>query len=126
MRAAIVGMIAAICLVAGGARAITVENYQKYRLDATNLRATYKSLLEVRMEGVLQGMLLVNRSIAAGGGKPLFCAPDTLQMRGSEVLKLLDDEITSGRTADGKPYPGSALVEDALLAMALKRWPCAR
>lgn len=121
--------IAATALVLAAAlpaRAITLENYQKYRLDTRNVQATFKSLIEVRIEGVLQGLMLANRAAETAGGKPLFCAPAGLQMRGAEVLKMLDTELTSGTGADGKPYPGTIMIEDVLLTLAQKRWPCTR
>lgn len=108
------------------AGAIKLENYQKYRLDSRSVQATFKSMIEVRIEGVLQGLLIANRAAAASGGKPLFCPPDNVQMRGADALKLLDDELTSGTGADGKPYPGDTNIEDVMLKVAQKRWPCSR
>jgi len=121
--------LAAAALVLGAALpagAITLENYQKYRLDARNVQATFKSLIEVRIEGVLQGLMIANRAVEAAGGKKLFCTPANLQMRGPDVLKMLDTELTAGTGADGKPYPGSTMIEDVLLTLAQKRWPCQR
>jgi hypothetical protein len=124
------GLAAALaaCAVLGAApaAAITLENYQKYRLDSRDMKATVKSLLELRIEGVLQGLIVANRRLVADGAKPLFCAPEKLQLRGSEVLRMLDDELTGGRTAEGKPYPGDTLIEDVVLVMARRRWPCSR
>jgi len=123
------GAALAAALVLGAALpagAITLENYQKYRLDTRNVQATFKSLIEVRIEGVLQGLMLANRAIEAAGGKKLFCAPANVQMRGPDVLKMLDNELTTGTGADGKPYPGSTMIEDVLLTLAQKRWPCTR
>lgn len=108
------------------AGAIKLENYQKYRLDSRSVQATFKSMIEVRIEGVLQGLLIANRAASASGGKPLFCPPDNVQMRGAEALKILDDELTSGTGADGKPYPGDTNIEDVMLKVAQKRWPCSR
>ena len=123
------GAALAAALVLGAALpagAITLENYQKYRLDTRNVQATFKSLIEVRIEGVLQGLMIANRAIEGAGGKPLFCTPANLQMRGPDVLKMLDTELTTGTGADGKPYPGSTMIEDVLLTLAQKRWPCTR
>lgn len=108
------------------ATAIKLENYQKYRLDSRSVQATFKSMIEVRMEGVLQGIVIANRAIKAAGGQPTVCMPETLQLRGAEVLKLLDDELNNGRTADGKPYGNETVIEDVLFALAQKRWPCTR
>lgn len=119
-------LVVAALVLARPAGAITLENYQKYRLDTRNVSATFKSLLEVRMEGVLQGLMIANRAAEAAGGKPLFCPPANLQMRGTEVLKMLDTELTNGVGADGKPYSGTAVIEDVLFALAQKRWPCTR
>lgn len=116
----------ALAALAAPAAAIKLENYEKYKLDTRNMRATVKSLLEVRLEGVMLGLLIANRGIAAAGGKPLFCAPENAQMGGPEVMKLLDQELNSGRTADGKPYPSDANVESVVLTVARKRWPCPR
>lgn len=116
---------AALLLGAAPASAIKLENYQKYRLDSRNVQATFKSLIEVRIEGVLQGLLIANRA-AAAAGKPLFCPPANLQMRGADAVKLLDTELTSGTGADGKPYPGDTNIEDVMLKVAQKQWPCGR
>lgn len=119
--------LAVAALVLGQpAGAITLENYQKYRLDTRNVSATFKSLLEVRMEGVLQGLLIANRAAEAAGGKPLFCPPANLQMRGADAVKLLDTELTAGTGADGRPYPGDTNIEDVMLKVAQKQWPCPR
>ena len=128
-RGAALAALAAALAVMGAppAGAITLDSYQKYRLDSRSAQATVKSLLEVRVEGVLQGLIMANRAIEAAGGKPLFCAPAGVQMRGPDVLKMLDNELTTGTGADGKPYPGSTMIEDVLLGLwAQKRWPCAR
>ncbi|HEY7611068.1 MAG TPA: hypothetical protein VIF14_17710 [Alphaproteobacteria bacterium] len=116
----------AVAFAAQPAGAIKLENYQKYRLDSRNVRATFQSLIEVRMEGVLQGLVIANRAAIAAGARPLFCAPEKLEMRGAEVVKLLDSELTSGTGADGKPYPGDTNIEDVMLKVAQKRWPCTR
>ena len=108
------------------AGAIKLENYQKYRLDSRSVQATFKSMIEVRIEGVLTGLLIANRAAESAGAKPLFCPPQNLQMRGAEALKLLDDELTSGTGTDGKPYPADTNIEDVMLRVAQKRWPCAR
>lgn len=117
---------AALLLGAAPASAIKLENYQKYRLDMRSVQATFKSMIEVRIEGVLQGLLIANRAAQAAGGKPLFCPPANLQMRGADAVKLLDTELTSGTGADGKPYPGDTNIEDVMLKVAQKQWPCAR
>jgi len=113
-------------LAAMPASAIKLENYQKYRLDSRSINATFKSMIEVRMEGVLQGIIIASRAIKAAGGQPQVCAPDTLQMRGPEVVKMLDDELNNGRTAEGQPYGNETVIEDVLFIVARKRWPCAR
>jgi hypothetical protein len=117
---------AALALGASPASAIKLENYQKYRLDSRNVQATFKSLIEVRIEGVLLGLVIASRAAAAAGGKPLFCPPQNLQMRGAEAVKLLDTELTAGTGADGKPYPGDTNIEDVMLKVVQKQWPCAR
>lgn len=117
---------AAFALGASPASAIKLENYQKYRLDSRNVQATFKSLIEVRIEGVLQGLLIANRAAVSAGARPLFCPPAAVQMRGPDVLKLLDTELTAGTGADGKPYPGDTNIEDVMLKVAQKQWPCAR
>ena len=117
---------AALALGAAPAGAIKLENYQKYRLDSRNVQATFKSLIEVRIEGVLQGLFIANRAAVAAGARPLFCPPANLQMRGADAVKLLDTELTSGTGAAGKPYPGDTNIEDVMLKVAQKQWPCAR
>ena len=115
----------AILAAAAPAGAIKLENYQKYRLDSRSIKATYQSMIEVRIEGVLQGLLIANRA-AVASGKPLFCPPAKLEMRGAEAVKLLDAELTAGSGADGKPYSGDTNVEDVMLKVVQKRWPCTR
>ncbi len=117
---------AALVAAAGAAHAITLENYQKYRADSRDVRATYKSLLEIRMEGVLQGLVMANRQIAAAGGKPLLCAPADLRIRGAEVLSMLDDELKAPSRDQGRPYPPTTNIEDVLVTVAERRWPCTR
>jgi len=117
---------AALAFGASPASAIKLENYQKYRLDSRSVQATYKSMIEVRIEGVLQGLIIANGAARAAGAKPLFCPPDNVQMRGAEAAKLLDAELTSGSGADGKPYPGDTNIEDVMLKVAQKQWPCTR
>jgi hypothetical protein len=117
---------AASLLGAAPAGAIKLENYQKYRLDSRNVQATFKSMIEVRIEGVLQGLVIANRAAVAAGGKPLFCPPANVQMRGADAVKLLDSELTAGTDAAGKPYAGDTNIEDVMLKVAQKQWPCAR
>ena len=119
-------LAAAVLAVAAPAGAIKLENYQKYRLDSRSVQATFKSMIEVRIEGVLQGLVIANRAAVAEGGKPLFCPPANLQMRGADAVKLLDTELTAGTGADGKPYSGDTNIEDVMLKVAQKQWPCAR
>lgn len=126
VRVTTIAAAAALLLGASSASAIKLENYQKYRLDTRSVQATFKSMIEVRIEGVLQGLLIANRAATAAGGKPLFCPPTNVQMRGAEALKLLDTELTSGTGTDGKPYPGETNIEDVMLRVAQKQWPCPR
>ncbi len=126
VRVTTIAAAAALLLGASPASAIKLENYQKYRLDTRSVQATFKSMIEVRIEGVLQGLLIANRAATAAGGKPLFCPPTSVQMRGADALKLLDTELTSGTGTDGKPYPGETNIEDVMLRVAQKQWPCPR
>jgi len=129
LRAALVaGAFAAAALAAAAppAHAIKLENYQKYRLDARSVQATFKSMIEVRMEGVLQGLIIASRGIAAAGGKAQICPPAAVQMSGADVLKMLDQELNTGTGPDGKPYGNDTLIEDVLFTLARKRWPCPR
>ncbi len=123
-RAALVA--AALALSTAPAGAIKLENYQKYRLDSRNVQATFKSLIEVRIEGVLMGLIIANRAVVAAGARSLFCPPANLQMRGPDALRLLDTELTAGTGADGKPYSGDTNIEDVMLKVAQKQWPCTR
>lgn len=126
VRAALAAAAIACAALAPPAHAIKLENYQKYRLDSRNVQATFKSLMEIRMEGVLQGFIIASRAVAAAGGKPPICAPEKLEMRGADVLKMLDAELNTGTGADGKPHGNETVIEDVLFTLAQKRWPCSR
>ncbi len=123
--ARVLGALALFAACAQGAGAITLENYQKYRMDSRTVNATSKSLVEVRLEGVLHGLIMANTRIKAAGGKPLFCAPADLRMRGRDVIDMLDAELKSPSGRDAKPYPGDTAIEDVLLIAAQRRWACA-
>lgn len=127
MRRSIGTLAAAVLAMAGlggSAGAITIENYQKYRMDSRTVNATTKSLVEVRLEGVLQGFVIANHRLKAEGGKPLFCAPAELRLRGKEVMEMLDAEIKSPSGREGRPYPQDTAIEDVLLIAAQRRWAC--
>ena len=111
-------------LAALPARAITLENYQKYRADTRSVTATYKSLLEIRMEGLVHGLVLASKEMQAAGGKPLVCAPAEARIRGVELLKMLDDELKAPSRDGGKPYAATTQVEDVMVALIRKNWAC--
>ncbi len=110
-------------LAAAPAAAITIENYQKYRLDSRTVKATPKTLLEVRLEGVLFGLMMASRRAQEAQRKPLLCAPDGARLSGPEVVEMVEREIKSP-SQGGKPYPPETAVEDVLLVAAQRRWPC--
>src|SRR5688500_6419349 len=117
MRTAGIILVSAL-LACSPAQAITVENYQKYRLDSRTVKATPKTLLEVRMEGVLHGLLMANRRARAMQGRPLFCAPDDLKLPGSEVIDMVERELKSPSQDGGRTYSPDTAVEEVLLVAA--------
>jgi hypothetical protein len=116
--------VAACALAFSPAGAISIENYQKYRLDSRTVKATPKSLLEVRMEGVLHGLLMANRRARSMQMRPLFCAPDDIKVPGSEVVEMVERELKAPSQNGGKPYSPDTAVEEVLLVAAQRRWPC--
>jgi hypothetical protein len=114
----------AAAFAAAPAGAITLENYQKYRVDTRSVNATYKSLLEVRMEGLVHGLVLASKEIQAAGGRPFVCPPADARIRGVELVKMLDDELKAPSRDGGKPYAASTQVEEVLVALVRKNWAC--
>ncbi len=121
MKTAIATLAVLGVLITAPASAISIENYQKYRLDSRVVKATPKTLLEVRLEGILVGLVIANKRALEARQKLLFCAPEGARLSGPEVVEMVEREIKS---AVQKPYPPETAVEDVLLIAAQRRWPC--
>jgi hypothetical protein len=123
MRAATAILLLALALPAPAA-ALTVADYQKWRLSNETVRATPRGLIEVRVYGIYQGLALAQRRQLAAGHAALFCPP-AAPPEAKAVREFLEEELHSPSTVDRKPWPAETPVEDALLAALAKRYPCA-
>lgn len=106
------------------AGAMTVENYQKWRMDSRNLRITPEGILEIRLLGSFQGMVLSARETLRKGGTPHFCPPEDAEIGGRDLRGMLDEELKGPTTEDGRPHPGDASVDGVLMTLLARRWPC--
>ena len=106
------------------ARAITIENYRKWSAVNRPLKASARSILEVRLEGVYAGLVLADRMNRKRGGSPLFCPPDTVVPSGKMVREMVDTEIDRPSDRSIKAYPADTAVELLVLTAARHRWPC--
>ena len=123
MRAAAAILLLALALPAPAA-ALTVADYQKWRVSNETVRATPRGLLEVRVYGIYQGLALAQRRQIASGQAALFCPP-AAPPEANAVRDLLERELQAPSTSDRKPWPAETPVEEALLAALAKRYPCA-
>ena len=109
------------------AGAVTVANYQKWRHDARTVRATPTGLVEVRLGGILSGLLLANRRLGRAGGPLLFCLPADAPesgMASAGLRKLVDSELKSPSRPDGEPWPAGTKIATVVLHVLQRAWRC--
>jgi hypothetical protein len=125
-RAVFAALVALVALVstAAPAAAVTVGDYQKWRLIDRTWRVTPTGVLEIRLLGIFQGLSLANRLIERRGGRPLFCPTGTAELTGRTLREWVDDELESPSRRHGKPYPPKTAIEAVVLVVAMHRFPC--
>lgn len=123
MLGAAVAVTALTCGTAPAA-AVTVGDYQKWRLIDRTWRTTPTAVLEVRLLGMFQGLLLANTVIQRRGNNPLFCFTTETAVTGSTLRKWVDDEIKAPSIGGGKPYEPETAIEAVVLVVAAKNFPC--
>jgi hypothetical protein len=123
VRAALAALLA-LAAAAGPAAAVTVGDYQKWRLIDRTWRTTPTSVLEVRLLGIFQGLLLANRIIEKRGGRRLFCPDEATELTGRKLREWVDAEIKSPSLHGGKPYRPDTAIEAVVLVVAARKFPC--
>ncbi len=122
------GLLAlALAAAAHPAGAVTVADYQKWRHDARTVRATPTGLVEVRLGGILSGLLLANRRLGRTGGPLLFCPPADAPeggMTSAELRKLVDSELKSPSRTGGEPWPAGMRIGTVVLHILQRAWRC--
>ena len=122
----------ALAAMAGPARAVTVADYQKWRHATRTVRATPTGLVEVRLGGILSGLLLANRRLGRAGSPVLFCLPADAPdggmtdggMTSGALRKRLDAELKSPSRPGGEPWPPDTGVAAVVLHILQRAWRC--
>ena len=125
LNAAALGL--ALAAMADLARAVTVADYQKWRHATRTVRATPTGLVEVRLGGILSGLLLANRRLGRAGSPVLFCLPAHAPeggMTSGDLRKLLDAELKSPSRPGGEPWPPDTGVAAVVLHILQRAWRC--
>ena len=125
LNAAALGL--ALAAMADPARAVTVADYQKWRHATRTVRATPTGLVEVRLGGILSGLLLANRRLGRAGSPVLFCLPADAPkggMTSGDLRKLLDAELKSPSRPGGEPWPPDTGVAAVVLHILQRAWRC--
>lgn len=122
------GLLAlALATLAQPAGAVTVADYQKWRHDARTVRATPTGLVEVRLGGILSGLLLSNRRLGRAGGPLLFCPPADVPeggMASADLRKLVDSELKSPSRPGDEPWPAGTRIATVVLHILQRAWRC--
>jgi hypothetical protein len=119
-------VLACALLWTGPSRALTVENYQKWRLDTRSVAVSRQAVLEIRFLGVFEGLLLANTIAAQRQQQPTFCPPKGAHLSGRALRKLVDAELKQPSLNKGRPYDTKTSVDFVLLVVVAKKWPCAK
>ncbi len=120
-------LVLALAAAAYPAGAVTVADYQKWRHATRTVRATPTGLVEVRLGGILSGLLLANGRLVRAGGPVLFCAPAGAPaggMPGAELRKLVDAELKSPSRPGGEPWPADTGIGAVVLHILQRDWRC--
>lgn len=117
----------ALVAPAGPAAAVTVADYQKWRHATRTVRATPTGLVEVRLGGILGGLLLANRRLGRAGMPVLFCppadAPDN-GMASGDLRKRIDGELKAPSRPGGKPWTPDTNIAAVVLHILQRAWRC--
>ena len=84
-------------------------------------------LVEVRLGGILSGLLLANRRLGRAGSPVLFCLPADAPeggMTSGDLRKLLDAELKSPSRPRGEPWPPDTGVAAVVLRILQRAWRC--
>ncbi len=117
----------ALAAPAGSAAAVTVADYQKWRHATRTVRATPTGLVEVRLGGILGGLLLANRRLGRAEGPLLFCPPADVPeggMASAGLRKLVDAELKSPSRPGGEPWPPDTDIAAVVLHILQRDWRC--
>lgn len=117
----------ALALPAGPAGAVTVADYQKWRHATGTVRASPTGLVEVRLGGILSGLLLTNRRLGRAGSPVLFCLPADAPdggMTSGDLRKRLDGELKSPSRPGGEPWPPDTNIAAVVLHILQRAWRC--
>ncbi len=117
--------IASVIALAAPAGAVTVADYQKWRHATRTLSATPTGLIEVRLGGILRGLMLANRRLDRAGGPVLFCpAAAGGGMAGAGLRKRLDAELKAPSRTGGAPWPPDTGIATVVLHILQRLWRC--
>ncbi len=125
MAAGLLGL--ALAAPAGPSAAVTVADYQKWRHATRTVRATPTGLVEVRLGGLLGGLLLANSRLGQAGMPVLFCPPADAPedgMAGSDLRKRIDGELKSPSRPSGEPWPPDTDIAAIVLHILQRAWRC--
>ncbi len=120
-------LVFALAGAAQPAGAVTVADYQKWRHDARTVRATPTGLVEVRLGGILSGLLLANGKLGRAGGPLLFCPPADAPeggMASTDLRKRVDSELKSPSRPGGAPWPAGTRIGTVVLHILQRAWRC--
>ena len=109
------------------AGAVTVADYQKWRHATRTVRATPTGLVEVRLGGILSGLLLANGRLGRAGAPLLFCPPDGAPpdgMASGDLRKRVDAELKSPSRPGGEPWPADTGIGAVVLHILQRDWRC--
>ena len=122
------GLLAfALAAAAYPAGAVTVTDYQKWRHATRTVRATPTGLVEVRLGGILRGLMLANRRVGRAGGPVLFCPPAGAPANGmasGDLRKRVDAELKSPSRPGGEPWPAETNIGAVVLYILQRDWQC--
>ncbi|GEM_PF-1709744 len=104
-----------------------MADYQKWRHATRTVRATPTGLVEVRLGGILSGLLLANRRLGRAGAPLLFCPPADAPADGMasvELRKRVDAELKSPSRPGGEPWPAETGIGAVILHILQRAWRC--